>query len=287
MTKKTDIFIALIPTVILGSLLFGLRASAVIVISVASCLIIRYGYLIYTKKTKTIFDGNSALTGLFLALMIPPSSTPWLVVIGAALAISLFLRFNIHPTFAALCAKVGMFVVFPFRMNTWTEPLQGISGLRVDASAWQTPLTAMKSDGFILDWALFNDALLGGTIGNLGETCSAALLIGGIYLLARKIITWHIPVTFIGTLFLLGFVFGFTLVPLYSLMLGGLFYYAFFIAVLAMELNAKDKLIMGFGCGIFTFIIRLTPFPEAAFIGVFVICLIMKLLILRRCKKAV
>lgn len=230
------------------------------------------------KRNNTIGDLSAIVTGLLLALNLPPELPIWMAVVGALFAIvivkQLFGGIGHNFLNPALTARAILLVSYGGEMSKWIEPINGIkilaahttSGATADVSTYATPLVALKGGGelpSILDMFLGN---IGGTI---GETCALALIIGGIYLLCRKVITWHIPVIYIGTAALMVWVIGptgiFTGNPLFHILAGGMLLGAIFMATdyTTCPMTKKGIVIYAVGCGILTILFRLfTGMPE-------------------------
>ena len=243
-----DVIIALLPVSIAGVLIFGLRALAVIAVCVISCVGFEALFNLITKKDQTIGDFSAVLTGLLLALNLPANIPLWQCVIGALFAIivvkCLFGGIGHNLVNPAITARVFMLVAFGS---------MAVAAFPVDTVAGATPLSAEKMPTLI---TLF----LGNYGGAIGETCTLALIIGGVYLLIRKVITWHIPVVFILTVFVFSFFYkGFDAVSALSLVMsGGLFIGAIFMATdyVTSPATAWGKVIFAVGAGVLTCLIR-------------------------------
>ncbi len=248
-----DVIIALIPTSIAGTIIFGIRALLVIAVCVASCVLAEALFQLIVKKDQTVGDFSAAVTGLLLALNLPANIPIWQCVIGSVFAIvivkCLFGGIGHNPVNPAITARVFMLVSF----GSMTKQAYPVI---VDTVAGATPLPSIEKG----DIPALSDLFFGLTGGAIGETCAAALLIGLVYLLARRIITWHIPVSFVGSVFLLSlFTEGFDVMKALALILsGGLLIGAIFMATdyVTSPATAKGKLIFGIGAGLFTFLIR-------------------------------
>ena len=248
-----DVVISLVPAAIAGTVIFGLRALLVIAVCVASCVLLEAVFNKITKKDQTIGDFSAAVTGLLLALNLPANVPIWQCVIGSAFAIvivkCLFGGIGCNPVNPAITARVFMLVSFG-SMTVQAYPTI------VDTVAGATPLPSI-AQGNMPDMM---DLFLGLTGGAIGETCALALLIGFIYLLVRRVITWHIPVTFIGSVFVLSFLMeGFDVMKAAALVLsGGLLIGAIFMATdyVTSPSTAKGKIVFGIGAGLLTFLIR-------------------------------
>lgn len=298
------VVIALLPAMIYAVCIFGLKA-LILLISGAIAAVLAEGLTQLAMKRKvTALDGSAVVTGLLVAMNVPPGAPIWMVCIGSAFAIvivkQLFggLGFNIFNP--ALAARAFMLASWPVHMTTgWHQFAEGnvllsnvsntadFSPAVFDAITGATPLTAFKEGSRLLgeynisinDFCTFlfsPEMLLGSFLGNIGgcigETSGLLLLVGGLFLLFRKIITWHTPVSFIVTEGLLAIIYygllGYPdpyLIALFHILTGGLLLGAFFMAtdMVTSPVTAKGKLIFGTGCGIITFVIRIWGgYPE-------------------------
>ncbi len=246
-----DVLIALLPATVAGTVIFGLKSLLV----VAVCLICCVGFealfnIIAKSKRQTVTDLSAAVTGLLLALNLPANIPLWQCAVGSLFAIiivkCIFGGIGKNLVNPAIAARVFMLVAFG-SMATAAFPVNA------DAVSGATPLAAEKMPSLL---TLF----LGNHGGAIGETCTAALLLGGLYLLIRRIITWQIPVVFIATVFALSFLMkGFDVTTALSLtMSGGVFIGAFFMATdyTTSPPTAWGKVIFGFGAGLLTCLIR-------------------------------
>ncbi len=248
-----DVVISLVPAAIAGTVIFGLRALLVIAVCVASCVLLEAIFNKITKKDQTIGDFSAAVTGLLLALNLPANIPIWQCVIGSAFAIiivkCLFGGIGCNPVNPAITARVFMLVSFG-SMTVQAYPTT------VDTVAGATPLASMAEGTIPSIKSLF----LGLTGGAIGETCALALLIGFVYLLVRRVITWHIPVAFIGSVLVFSFLMeGFDVMKAVALVLsGGLLIGAIFMATdyVTSPSTAKGKIVFGIGAGLLTFLIR-------------------------------
>ena len=248
-----DVLISLAPAAIAGTVIFGLRALLVIAVCVASCVLFEALFNMIVKKDQTVGDLSAAVTGLLLALNLPAGIPIWQCVIGSLFAIvivkCLFGGLGHNPVNPAITARVFMLVAFG-SMTVQSFPTV------VDTVAGATPLPSI-AEGNAPDLA---ELFLGLTGGAIGETCALALLLGFVYLLVRRVITWHVPVSFVGVVFLLSlFKEGFDVVQALSLVLsGGLLLGAIFMATdyVTSPSTAKGKLVFGIGAGLITFMIR-------------------------------
>lgn len=249
-----DVIIALLPATVAGAVIFGLRALLVVAVCVASCVICEALFNLIVKKEQTIGDFSAALTGLLLGLNLPSTAPIWQCVVGSVFAIivvkCLFGGLGCNLVNPAITARVFMLVSFASMATT-----QGFPTI-VDTVSSATPLAA---EGGPASVKLF-DLFFGLTGGAIGETCAAALLLGFIYLLVRKVISWHVPVAFVGSVFALSLLMeGFNFVAALSMILsGGLLIGAIFMATdyVTSPSTASGKLIFGLGAGVLTFLIR-------------------------------
>lgn len=251
-----DVIIALLPATACGVYFFGIDALFVILICVASAIMTEALLQLIMQKKVTAFDGSAALTGLLLALNLPPSVPLWIPFLGSAFAIAIVkqcfggLGHNfLNP---ALAARAFLVISWPTAMTTWTMP--------VDAVSSATPMTALKMGGTLsphLDMAIGN---VGGCI---GETSAIALALGGLYLLARRIIDWRIPSVYIAAVALISWIAGpaglFTGDALYHTLGGGLMIGAIYMATdyTTSPISNKGKILFALGCGILTSVIRI------------------------------
>ena len=248
-----DVLIALAPAAIAGTVIFGLRSLLVIAVCVASCVLLEALYNRITKKDQTIGDLSAAVTGLLLALNLPATVPVWQCVIGCIFAIlvvkCLFGGIGCNLVNPAITARVFMLVSFGSMASHGMPTI-------VDTVAGATPLEQMANGGTVA----LTDLLLGIRGGAIGETCGIALLIGFAYLLIRRIISWHIPVVYIGSVFLLSLLAeGFDASKALALTLaGGLLIGAIFMATdyVTSPATAWGKVLFGLGAGLLTFLIR-------------------------------
>jgi electron transport complex protein RnfD len=248
-----DVIFALLPAAVAGTVIFGLRALLVIGVCVASCVLLEAGFNVITKKEQTVGDFSAALTGLLLALNLPAGIAIWQCIVGSFFAIiivkCLFGGIGSNLVNPAITARVFMLVAFG-SMTVQSYPTV------VDTVAGATPLPDIAAG----NTPRLADLFLGLTGGAIGETCSLALILGLIYLLFRRVVSWHIPVSFVGTVYVLSLLMeGFDFVRALALVLsGGLFIGAFFMATdyVTSPATPAGKLIFGAGAGLITFLIR-------------------------------
>lgn len=247
-----DVIIALLPAGIASAVIFGLRSLLVIGVCVAVCVLSELVFEKICKKENTVLDLSAIVTGLLLAYNLPVSIPLWQAAFGSFFAIVVVKQLfgGIGQNFAnpAITARIVMLVAFSGTMTHWTAPF-------ADTATTATPLVHL-SNSSMGELPSYLDMLLGVRGGCLGETCTIALLAGGIYLIARRVISWHTPVAFIGTVLVMSLLFD--KAPLYQLMSGGLIIGAFFMATdYATTPSTKwGKIIFGVGCGLITILIR-------------------------------
>lgn len=248
-----DVLIALLPATVAGTVIFGWRSLLVVAVCVASCVILEALFNLITKKKQTVGDLSAAVTGLLLALNLPVNIPIWQCVVGCVFAIllvkCLFGGIGCNLVNPAITARVFMLVSFG---SMAVSAMPSI----VDTVSGATPLADMAAG----NTPKLLDLFLGTTGGAIGETCALALLIGFVYLLVRRVITWHIPVAFVGSVFLLSFLMeGFDATRALALVLsGGLMIGAIFMATdyVTSPATAAGKLVFGLGAGLLTFTIR-------------------------------
>ena len=259
-----DVIIALIPALAASCVIFGLRALGVVAACVASAVIAEVLFNLICKRPHTIKDLSAIVTGLLLGLNLPASIPIWQAVVGSVFAIVVVkcLFGGLGKNFAnpAITARVMMLISFPAAMGAAAK----LSLRAVDAEASATPLSILAHWEFPRQSIL--DMLLGLRSGALGETCIIALVLGFIYLLVRRVITWHTPVVFICGVYLLSWlVYGNALAALYFVLSGGVFRGAIFMATdyVTTPTTPWGKVLFGLGCAVFTVVIRRwSAYPE-------------------------
>ncbi len=267
-----DVIIALLPATIAGCVIFGLRALLVVAVAIASCVASEAVFNLITKKKQTVDDFSAIVTGLLLALNLPANIPIWQVVVASLFAIivvkCVFGGLGCNIVNPAITARVFMLVAFG-SMTTQAFPKN------LDATSGATPLAEL-ANGTTPD--LMN-LFLGNVGGAIGETCSLALLIGAAYLMIKKVISWHIPISYIATVFVISLaVEGFDVMKALAWVLsGGLIIGAFFMATdyVTSPSTPKGSIIFGIGAGVITILIRFWGnYPE----GVSFAILIMNIL---------
>jgi electron transport complex protein RnfD len=260
-----DVVIALVPASIAAIIIFGPRSIAVIAACIISCVGFEALFNVIMKKKQTIADLSAVVTGLLLALNLPVSIPIWQAVIGSFAAVvvvkGLFGGLGYNFANPAITGRIIMLIAFTDTMTAAAMPR--FTNV-VDCVASATPLAELAVNGKT-SVSLLN-MFLGVRGGALGETCALALLIGGIYLIARGVITWHTPVAFLGSVFLLSLLYtGSPETALVYLLSGGVFIGAFFMATdyVTTPTTPLGQLIFGLGCGCITCLIRFWgSYPE-------------------------
>ncbi len=276
------VVIALVPALLVSLWYFGIGALVTTLIAVLSCVILEYAISKYMLKIQpTITDGSAVVTGILLAFNVPSNIPWWQLVIGSIVAIGVakmsFGGIGKNPFNPALIGRVFMLISFPVDMTTWPLPIQNRFTL-VDALTGPTSLGVVKEgvkNGESLSSILTNipdyvDMLYGNMGGSLGEVSAAAILLGGLFMIFRKIITWHIPVSYLLTVVLFTGVLWFMnpdsyVDPIFHLLAGGLMLGAVFMAtdMATSPMTWKGMLVFGFGCGVLTVLIRIWgAYPE-------------------------
>lgn len=288
-----SVSLALLPAAVMSTYFFGIQAVYTLAITIISALTAEFAYQKALKKQVTINDGSAFLTGLLLGMNFPPSVPFYIPIVGSFVAIiiakQLFggLGFNVFNP--ALIGRAFVVLSFPKLMTTWTHPTTAF--MQLDAKTTATPLGILKEEGLakLIEFFgdkinLYGELLTGHRAGCLGETSAIALLIGAGFLLYKRYITWHIPVSFLGTAALIAWIFGgrdietgkiilFSGDPLLHLISGGILLGAFFMATdyVTSPSMRKGQIIFGIGCGFLTMLIRLKGgFPEGVMFSILI-----------------
>lgn len=247
------VILSLVPAGAAGAYFLGARSLLVMAVSVIACVASEAFWQKCTKQPVTISDLSAALTGLLLAYNLPPSIPLWMTAIGGVFAIIIAKQFFggvgqniVNP---ALAGRAMMLICWPVAMTTWT--VQGVSG--------PTALALIKgAEGSVSGIPTLLDAFIGRMGGCIGETSAVALLVGGVFLICRGIISWRIPVVYIVTVAAMSLLFGRAAGPLYEVLAGGLMLGAFFMATdyTTSPLTPKGQVLFAFGCGFIASLIR-------------------------------
>ena len=273
------VLIALIPAFLVSLYFFGLGALIVTATSVAACLFFEWaiGKFLMKKETTTICDGSAVITGVVLAFNLPSNLPIWIIILGALFAIGVgkmsFGGLGNNPFNPALAGRVFLLLSFPVQMTSW--PVVGQLTSYTDAMTAATPLNLMKQIAggnieALKDLPSSFDLLIGNNGGCLGEVSALALLLGLAYMLWKKIITWHIPISILATVFVFSGIMHLVdpelyVSPVLQLLTGGLMLGAIFMATdyVTSPMSKKGMLIYGVCIGLLTVIIRLFgAYPE-------------------------
>lgn len=287
-----DVVVALMPAMLAAVYFFRLDALRLMGVCVATCLATEWGCRKLMKRASTLSDWSAVITGILLAFNLPPSLPSWMAVAGSIFAIAIakqiFGGIGYNPFNPALAARAFMLISFTGAMTTWSAStwpsrlnegwLGSLTAASRDAITSATPLgvfkTGIKAGQPLPEFNpdLLMDFFFGNMNGCIGETSALALLIGAAYLLYRKVITWHIPVSYILTVFVYALVLRQfwpqeSISPLAHVLSGGLFLGAIFMAtdLVTTPVTKRGMLVFGIGCGVLTMLIRTSKtgaYPE-------------------------
>ncbi len=279
-TIMMDVLIALAPAGVWGTYIFGTRALILMLICVLTCMITEGVTEWILRRENTVSDLSAAVTGLLLAYNLPVTMPIWQAAIGSVFAIvvvkQLFGGIGKNFVNPALAGRVFLLLAFAGSMTRFTLPYDRIWWSAADAVAGATPLASLK--GGVLPSESLLDVFLGRTGGCIGEVSTMMLLFGGIYLLCRRVISWRIPVAYLGTVALLTLIFPRAegpryLVMLYELCTGGVMLGAFFMATdyVTSPVTKGGRIVFGIGCGALTVFIRaFGGYPEGVSFSVLI-----------------
>ena len=276
-----NVIIALVPAYLCSIVFFGVGALVVSAVSIISCVLFEYLIQVYVlKKPNSVGDLSAVLTGLLLAMNLPSNLPWWMVVIGAFIAIGVgkmcFGGLGCNPFNPALVGRVFLLLSFPAAMTTWPLP-KLLPATYTDAETGATVLSLIKegaladaASGAIVKLPTYTDMLLGNMGGSMGEISAIALLLGFIFLLATRSITWHIPVSILATVAIFGGILYLAdpsayMDPLTQLLSGGMLLGAIFMATdyLTSPMTKRGQIIYGIGIGIICVVIRcFGSYPE-------------------------
>ena len=267
-----DVIIGLIPALAVGVYMFGAKAAMLLAVSIVSCVFFEWAYRKLMKKNTTVGDLSAVVTAILLVCVLPSEAKWWMVVIGSFFSVVVVKQLygGIGKNFLnpALAGRAFLTAAYAGYMTVWAVP-SVLSG-SVDAATMATPLSYLYAGQPLPEYMGLVSIFLGGIPGCIGEISTLAVLIGGIWLLARKVITWRIPVTFIGSVAVLCLIFGHEGYGRIDWMLlnvcsGGLMLGAFFMATdySTSPVTLKGQLVFGLGCGVLTVLIRyFGSYPE-------------------------
>jgi electron transport complex protein RnfD len=283
--------LALLPAFLAGLYFFGPRALVTTAVCIVTAIFSEWLVEKMTNRPVTVWDGSAVLTGLLLGMNLPPTSPIYISILGSFVAVAITkqlfggLGFNIFNP--ALIGRAFVLITWPKAMTTWVEPTAAFTAM--DAKTTATPLGLLKEEGLgqLLEvfgdkTNLYSELFMGHVAGSIGETSVVALLVGAAYLLYKRYITWHIPISYLATVAVLAWVFGgsdaetgkfvwFAGDPIIHVLSGGLMLGAFFMAtdyVTAPSVR-RGQIVFGVGCGLITMLIRLKGgFPEGVMFAI-------------------
>ncbi len=276
------VVIAMLPALAASIYYFGWGAIRVTTIAVMACVVFEWliqKYLI--KGPVTITDWSAVITGILLAFNVPSNLPTWMIIVGALVAIGIgkmsFGGLGKNPFNPALVGRVFLLISFPVHMTSWPRPIESASQL-TDAITGPTPLGVMKEglskgqsvDSLMNEIPSYVDMLFGMQGGSLGEVSAILLLLGGLFLMFTKVISWHIPFSYLGSVVLFSGILWLVdptmyVNPLFHLVTGGMMLGIFYMAtdMVTSPMSKKGMLIFGVGCGILTIVIRVWgAYPE-------------------------
>jgi electron transport complex protein RnfD len=277
-TIMWSVVAALVPASLFGIYFFGLYALKVVLVAIASSMFFEWVGMKFFKNQGNVADGSAVVTGVLLALNLPSSSPWWMVVVGSFVAMIIAKQcyggLGYNPFNPALVARVALLIAWPSRMTTFWAP--GNIFDKVDAVSMPTPMGVWKvemiSKGTVEGAKQISlwDMFVGNIGGSIGEVSALALIIGGLFMLYKKIITWHIPAAYIATVAAITTVFWISdpnkyINPLFHIFGGGLMLGAIFMAtdMVTSPVTIKGMIVFGIGCGILTVVIRMFGgYPE-------------------------
>lgn len=265
-----NVMLALLPSLLAATYEFGFKPVLMVAVSMSSAVFYEWAYRRLMKKSSTIFDYSACLTGMLVAMTLPTSAPWWLPLIGNFFAIVVVKQLygGLGKNFVnpALASRAFLIASYAGIMTNWVSP----RAMGLDAVSMATPMHYLFAGEPMPAYYSYSNLFLGIMPGCFGEACKLALICGGIYLIIRKIISWRIPVSFIGTVALLTLIFGhegydnFSWM-MYNILSGGLILAAFFMATdyATSPVTLPGQLLYGFGCGAITVLIRyFGSYPE-------------------------
>ncbi len=274
---------AMLPALAVSFYYFGLGAVKVVVTAVAACLFFEWLITKYLlKEEPDLGDGSAVITGILLAFNVPSNLPVWIIVAGSLVAIGIakmsFGGLGKNPFNPALVGRVFLLISFPVQMTSWPKPVPMFKAPLLDAVTGPTPLGIVKEglrNGESVEKLMsqvpdYVSLLLGNSGGSLGEVSALFLLLGGIFLLYKKVITWHIPLSFMGSVLIFSGILWLAnpahfVNPLFHLLTGGMMLGIFFMAtdMVTSPMTPAGQLIFGAGVGILTILIRVWgAYPE-------------------------
>ena len=271
-TQKTMLIVmaCLLPSLVVSTVVFGFRVILLTVVSIAACMFFEWGWNALLKRRQTVSDMSAALTGMLIAFNVPSGLPIWTLLIGDFAAIivvkQLFGGIGKNLVNPAITARIILFISFATEMTTWPAPKYA-----ADATSTATPLGVL-AEGSASDLPSNMQMFLGTIGGSLGEVSAIALLVGGLFLIWKKIISPIIPCCFIGTVFVFALIYYAAIgdpnalnMAVFHILAGGVMLGAFFMATdyVTSPLLPQGKVVFGIGCGLMTMIIRIWgQYPE-------------------------
>ena len=265
-----NVMLALLPSLLAATYEFGFKPVLMVIVSMCSAVFYEWAYRRLLKKSSTIFDFSACLTGMLVAMTLPTSAPWWLPLIGNFFAIVIVKQLygGLGKNFVnpALASRAFLIASYAGIMTNWVSP----RAMGLDAVAMATPMSYLYAGEPMPDYYSYRNLFLGIMPGCFGEACKLALILGGLYLIIRKIISWRIPVSYIGTVAILTFAFGhegydnFSWM-MYNILSGSLILAAFFMATdyATSPVTLPGQLLYGVGCGALTVLIRYCgSYPE-------------------------
>ena len=275
-----DVLIALVPSLLCGIMYFGIRAAWITALSVLFCVLFEYAWNKMLHKPNSLYDCSAAVTGVLLAFNMPVTVPWWLPVLGSFMAIvivkQLFGGLGCNFMNPAVAGRTFLLASWPMLMTRFVTPFSTGFFIGADVISSATPLAVLQGEGQMEQLPSLLAMFLGQIGGCIGETSAAAIVLGGVYLLWRRVITPQIPLSFIGTVAVLTFIFSGHDISgwenmLYNVLSGGLLLGAVFMATdyVTSPISPKGQVIMGIGCGAVTFLIRrFGGYPEGVSYGI-------------------
>ena len=265
-----NVMLALLPSLLAATYEFGFKPVLMVIVSMCSAVFYEWAYRRLLKKSSTIFDFSACLTGMLVAMTLPTSAPWWQPLIGNFFAIVIVKQLygGLGKNFVnpALASRAFLIASYAGIMTNWVSP----RAMGLDAVAMATPMSYLYAGEPMPDYYSYRNLFLGIMPGCFGEACKLALILGGLYLIIRKIISWRIPVSYIGTVAILTFAFGhegydnFSWM-MYNILSGSLILAAFFMATdyATSPVTLPGQLLYGVGCGALTVLIRyFGSYPE-------------------------
>ncbi|OVE75443.1 hypothetical protein BVX97_04555 [bacterium E08(2017)] len=267
-----DVVIAMLPTLAVSIYFFQMHAVRLILVCVVACVLTELACRKIMKRDVTILDWSAVVTGILLAFNLPPQLPTWMAIVGSVVAIGIakqvFGGLGYNPFNPALIGRVALLISFPVAMTTWYNPFDSVTSATALGKLMEAATPEQMAE--MTSPAMLTNYLLGNMNGCIGETSAIAIMLGGAYLIIRKVITWHIPVSYLLTVAafsgILWLVNGDVhMPPHFHLLVGGVMLGAVFMAtdMVTSPVTRKGMVIFGIGCGLLTMVIRVWGgYPE-------------------------